>query len=88
MSGPLTARAAVKVTPREVVRRVEFQGQGRVSDVHTSDLWVWQGVDGRDYAVTGTWGASGHAFFWDVTETIENDWKLMDGEWFVFPPPF
>jgi len=27
-------------------------------------------------------------FFWDVTETIENDWKLVDGEWFVFPPPF
>ncbi|MDP3937103.1 MAG: hypothetical protein Q8R92_03100 [Deltaproteobacteria bacterium] len=27
-------------------------------------------------------------FFWDVTETIENSWKRIDGEWFVFPPPF
>ncbi|MEX2471007.1 MAG: Ig-like domain-containing protein [Gemmatimonadota bacterium] len=68
MSGPLSARAAVRVTPREVVRRVEFQGQGRVSDVHTSDLWVFEGVDGRDYAVTGTWGADGWAHFWDVTD--------------------
>ncbi len=68
MSGPLSTRAAVRVTPREVVRRVEFQGQGRVSDVHTSDLWVYEGVDGRDYAVTGTWGADGWAYFWDVTD--------------------
>jgi hypothetical protein len=68
MSGPLSARAAVRVTPREVVRRVEFQGQGRVSDVHTSDLWVYEGLDGRDYAVTGTWGGDGWAYFWDVTD--------------------
>lgn len=27
-------------------------------------------------------------FFWDVTETIENTWKRIDGDWFVFPPPF
>ena len=27
-------------------------------------------------------------FFWDVTETVENTWKRIDGEWFVFPPPF
>jgi len=68
MSGPLTARRAVRVTPREAVRKVEFQGQGRVSNVHTSDLWVFEGLDGRDYAVTGTWGADGWAYFWDVTD--------------------
>ena len=68
LSGPLSARRSVRVTPREVVRKVEFQGQGRVSNVHTSDLWVFEGLDGRDYAVTGTWGADGWAYFWDVTD--------------------
>ncbi|MEL7005653.1 MAG: hypothetical protein AAFN93_23425, partial [Bacteroidota bacterium] len=32
-----------------------------------SDFWIWEGVDGRDYGVTGTWGADGTAYFWDVT---------------------
>ena len=68
ISGPLTARRAVRVTPREAVRKVEFQGQGRVGNVHTSDLWVFEGLDGRDYVVTGTWGADGWAYFWDVTD--------------------
>jgi len=36
--------------------------------VHTSDLWVWEGIDGRDYCVTGTWGGNGEAYFWDVTD--------------------
>lgn len=26
--------------------------------------------------------------FWDKTETIENEWRRIDGEWFVYPPPF
>ncbi len=68
MAGPLTARRTVRVTPREAVRKVEFQGQGQVSNVHTSDLWVFEGMDGRDYAVTGTWGGDGWAYFWDVTD--------------------
>jgi hypothetical protein len=44
------------------------KGQGAVRDVHTSDIWVWSGKDGRDYALTGTWGAHGVAYFWDVTD--------------------
>ena len=32
-----------------------------------ANFWVWEGVDGRDYAVTGTHLAGGKAFFWDVT---------------------
>jgi hypothetical protein len=39
--------------------------------VATSDLWVWPGVGqhaGKDFAVTGTWGANGEAYFWDVTD--------------------
>src|SRR5690606_2755953 len=41
---------------------------GRVADRKTSDLWVWTAPNGRDYAVTGTWGADGHALFWDITD--------------------
>ncbi len=57
----------VHISNRHVGRTVEMIGQGSIVDVRTSDLWVWQGVDGRDYAVTGTWGAAGVAYFWDVT---------------------
>ena len=49
-------------------RKLEKVGHGPVLDVHTSDLWVWEGIDGRDYCVTGTWGANGDAIFWDVTD--------------------
>ena len=49
-------------------RKLVKVGHGPVLDVHTSDLWVWEGADGRDYCVTGTWGANGDAIFWDVTD--------------------
>ncbi|MEM7415434.1 MAG: Ig-like domain-containing protein [Gemmatimonadota bacterium] len=68
ISGPMTARASLQVTPRDVVQPIELQGRGSVTNSHTSDLWVFEGVDGRDYAVTGTWAASGWAYFWDVTD--------------------
>lgn len=52
----------------EKKRKLVKVGHGPVLDVHTSDLWVWEGADGRDYCVTGTWGANGDAIFWDVTD--------------------
>jgi len=67
-SGPFTDEQTIRVDERNVRREVELVGHGEVLDKHTSDLWVWEGVDGRDYAVTGTWGAAGEAFFWDVTD--------------------
>jgi len=27
-------------------------------------------------------------FFWDKTVTIEDEWRKLGGEWYVFPPPF
>ncbi len=68
VSGPLVARHTVHVRGREAVQEVELVGRGPVTSSHTSDLWVFEGVDGRDYAITGTWVASGWAFFWDVTD--------------------
>ena len=68
MSGDRIARRAVRAVPRGVGREVEFLGHARVSDRVTADLWVWEGADGRDYAVHGTWNAEGHAYFYDVTD--------------------
>ena len=68
MSGPLMARKTVLIRGRDAVQEIELQGRGTVSDTHTSDLWVFEGVDGRDYAITGTWSAAGWAYFWDVTD--------------------
>ena len=67
-AGRASAEHTLDVTHRGVVEPVEFVGQGQVADQHTSDLWVWEGVDGRDYAITGTWGADGYAFIWDVND--------------------
>ncbi len=68
MGGPHTAVKTIDVRPRNVRKGVEVVGQGPVRDRHTSDLWVWEAPDGRDYAITGSWGADGHAYFWDVTD--------------------
>jgi len=67
-SGSHTTRTQVRIEPRDMEAEIEVVGRGSVSDVHTSDLWVWEGVDGRDYAITGTWGGNGEAYFWDVTD--------------------
>lgn len=66
-AGNLVASKTIRVGPRDVRQDVEFIGHGAVRDRHTSDLWVWEGLDGKDYALTGTWGADGHAYIWDVT---------------------
>jgi len=67
-SGKQTASKAVRVGNRDVERQVNMIGHGTVNDKHSSDLWIWEANDGRDYAVTGTWGSDGKAYFWDVTE--------------------
>lgn len=65
--GNVTSSKVVNVFPRNVNREINNVGKGIVNDKHTSDFWVFEGIDGRDYAVTGTWGADGKAYFWDVT---------------------
>jgi len=67
-SGNAVTDQVIRVTERNVAKDVELIGHAEILDVHTSDLWVWEGVDGRDYAITGTWGANGDAYFWDVTD--------------------
>lgn len=67
-AGVASAQKTLRISPRNVARKIKTVGQGTVSEKFTSDLWVWEGQDGRDYAVTGTWSADGTAYFWDVTD--------------------
>ena len=67
-AGSHSAVRTVSIERRDVRREVEVVGRGKVLDHHTSDLWIWEGTDGRDYAITGTWGADGHSYIWDVTD--------------------
>ena len=69
-SGIHTATRTVSIESRDVARDIEVLGRGKVLDRRSSDLWVWEGTDGHDYAVTGTWGADGHALFWDVSDPV------------------
>ncbi len=67
-AGTHSATRTISVVPRDIRQEVEVVGRGEVLDRHSSDLWVWEGTDGRDYAITGTWGADGHSLIWDVTD--------------------
>ena len=67
-TGSHSAARTVSIDRRDVRQEVDVVGRGEVLDRHTSDLWIWEGTDGRDYAITGTWGADGHSFVWDVTD--------------------
>ena len=62
------ARTSLEIHARHASQEVTFVGQGQVNNERTSDLWVWEGVDGRDYAITGTHAAAGAVYFWDVTD--------------------
>ena len=60
-------------------KKIKLIGHGLITDVFTSDLWVWPGIgkhEGKDFAVTGTWGANGEAYFWDVTDPT--NMKIID----------
>ena len=70
-SGGYSAQKSIKIIPRDVNKEVELVGYGLVPDVYTSDLWIWPGIgkyEGKDFAITGTWGADGNTYFWDVTD--------------------
>jgi len=67
-AGPVSAASSFQAVPRNVVQPLEMVGQGRQDHVRTTDLWVFEGVDGRDYAVTGAKMSDGHGYVFDVTD--------------------
>jgi hypothetical protein len=66
-AGPLTARASYRAEPRDVVQELELVGHALETWYRTTDLWVFEGMDGRDYALTGSKRSGGFAFLYDVT---------------------
>lgn len=66
--GPASARTTLQVAPRDARRRITVMGRGTITETHTSDLWPWEGKDGRDYALVGTWGGNGYAMVFDITD--------------------
>lgn len=67
-AGNIGDQKTLRLKDRKVVHEVTEIGHGRVNHKHTSDFWVFEGNDGNDYAITGTWGADGMAYFWDVND--------------------
>lgn len=66
--GPNAMRqATVRVETRSVPSRVTFVGRGAAGTHHSGDTWVFEGVDGRDYAIVGTF-MHDWAKVWDVTD--------------------
>jgi len=67
------ARGQAALFPDNLPGRLEVVGRGPVTNTHTSELWVFRGLDGRDYAYTGTWGGcrgcvGDRVYAWDVTD--------------------
>jgi hypothetical protein len=70
--GSVSASAVVEVVARGVSAAVELVDHGALSHVTTSDVWVFEGRDGRDYAYTGTWlRGGGRMFVWDVSDPAD-----------------
>ena len=80
-AGPLTASASFRVAERDVVEELAVVGRVGESRYRTTDIWVFEGVDGRDYAITGSKLSGGYAFFHDVTDPagmVKYDSILVD----------
>jgi hypothetical protein len=69
-AGGRSATVILRAAPRDVRRPARLVGRGPVAHVTTSDLWVFEGRDGRDYAYTGTHAQGGgeRMYAWDVTD--------------------
>lgn len=72
--GARSATVELEAEPGFGRRAMEAVGHGGVPDRTTSDLWVFRGVDGGDYAYTGTHaeGAGGNVMYaWDVSDPAD-----------------
>lgn len=72
-AGPAATGAAAAIFPENLPGHFEVLGRGPVTHTQTSELWVFRGQDGRDYAYTATWGAfpggvGDRMYAWDVTD--------------------
>ena len=63
----LIRTALVDVEPREYDAELVVVGRGAIAEHHSGDMWVFEGVDGRDYMYVGTYM---HDWMkvWDATD--------------------
>lgn len=61
----VAGQATVSVRTRGVTQTVKIVGRAPILGKGTADLFLWEGKDGRDYMVVGTF--SSQAYFYDVT---------------------
>ena len=66
-AGGVSARHSFRALPRDVVQELDIVTHGGEDWYRTTDLWAFEGMDGRDYVVTGSKVSGGFAFFYDVT---------------------
>ncbi len=59
--------AVITVVPRGADAELVQVGRGGIAEHHSGDVWVFEGVDGRDYAYIGT-------FMWDWMKV----WDVTD----------
>lgn len=79
-AGDVSANTQLTVAQREVHREASLVGMGEAGTA-SSDLWVFEGLDGRDYVYTGTMSAA-TMFAWDVTDPanpVKTDSVTLDG---------
>lgn len=81
--GELAATTFVQARPRPPREPIELIGRHPAPSGAgaTTDLWVFEGVDGRDYAYTGTLAAA-RLYVWDVTDPgapVLTDSARLDG---------
>ena len=62
-----SASTIVDVMPRSLTGKLSMVGRGPTVDHHSGDIWVFEGVDGRDYAYIGTYRYDWMKV-WDVTD--------------------
>lgn len=67
-AGTAAAEVVVEARERGVAEEPVQVGTGLISNAPTSDLWVFRGRDGRDYAYHGTHSGGQKMFAWDVTD--------------------
>lgn len=66
--GAASARHSYRANPRDAVQQLDVVGHGAEDWYRTTDLWAFEGTNGRDYVVTGSKVSGGFAFFYDVTD--------------------
>jgi len=67
MGEDAVVNSVIRVEPRGLEAELIQVGRGPIADHHSGDVWVFEGVDGRDYAYIGTFQ---HDWMkvWDVTD--------------------